>query len=165
MNKTLDDEQLKALNLILKGENIHICGAAGTGKSYLISYIVEELEKKKLKVSITATTGVAANNLNNYHFKNNATTLHWWMGCGICKQTAEKEANNIRSLHNWISTNVLIIDEISMLDPELFEKIDKIARIVRKNPFPFGGIQMILCGDWFQLEPVRKKNEIQEKYK
>ncbi len=96
-----------------------------------------------------------------------ATTLHWWMGTGLCEESAQVEADKLKAMkaeNRWKETDVLFIDEISMLGPELFEKIEKIARIIRKNPAPFGGIQVVLCGDWFQLEPVRDEYKIDDKY-
>jgi len=163
----LDKDQWKAFDLIMNAKNVHICGPAGSGKSLLLTYVVKALRVLKLKVAITATTGIAANNLNSSGMETSATTLHWWMGTGGNCGTPEKEAENLKmykSDFRWKDTDVLIIDEVSMLSPELFEKIEKIARIIRCNPAPFGGIQVILCGDWFQLEPVREK-KISEKYR
>lgn len=160
----LNAKQLKAFNLIVfEKQNVHIAGAAGTGKSHLLSYTVRALKRLGRKVAITATTGVAADNLNHSSMatEETACTINSWMGCGWCTDTAEKEAFTVKhypkTWDRWKNTDVLIIDEISMMHPKFFVKIDHIARILRSQPdLPFGGLQMVLCGDWFQLEPVDK---------
>jgi ATP-dependent DNA helicase PIF1 len=98
-----------------------------------------------------------------------AKTLHSWAGIGLGKKTVEEIVNKIRykpgSLKNWRNTDLLIIDEISMMTGDLFDKLNKIAKIIRKNKKPFGGIQIVLCGDFCQLPPVITNNkEIKNKF-
>lgn len=165
----LNQEQRKAFDLIIKGENVHICGAAGTGKSHLLTIVYGSLRHLKLNVAVTAPTGVAANNLNESckGIDMKATTIHSWIGAGLFDGSFQENLQKIKSARaeeRWKSVDVLIIDEISMVSPKLFDDMDLIARTLRGNSKPFGGIQMVLCGDWFQLEPVRDNRRIDEKY-
>jgi ATP-dependent DNA helicase PIF1 len=159
MNSSLNAEQQKAFDLILSGENIALCGAAGTGKSVLLLKIITALTVLKLKVAVTAPTGVAANILNTSEIS--ATTLHYWAGCGLFDKSVDSVLKYVQArqdaLKRWLTTDVLVIDEISMVSPELLEKLEQLARRIRSNPKPFGGIQLVCCGDWFQLPPVKKK--------
>lgn len=145
----------------MKGRNVHVCGAAGTGKSLLIKYVVKALRAVGKQVAVTALTGVAANNLNvsSEDFSMNATTLHCWMGAGLCNRSLADDVRKIRSNPaegRWKNTDVLILDEISMVPPDLFTKIEKMARDLRGSDLPCGGLQLVFCGDWFQLEPIRR---------
>lgn len=152
----LTEEQRKALDEVLKGNNVCVCGSAGTGKSYLIRVLVKILRGVGKRVRITASTGIAASNLNL-----GATTLHSFVGSGLCKESAEREAVKIASNDNtkkqWKYTEVLIIDEISMVRPDFWDKICYIAKVVREQVVPFGGMQVIVFGDWAQLPPVVSK--------
>lgn len=139
----------------MRGDNIFLTGPAGAGKTYLIRHIMEWAQSEKKKASVTALTGCAALLLG---FR--AKTLHSWAGIGLGRESADVLAASIAKSSNpkqrWRSTQILIIDEISMLTTELFEKLDAIGRLVRKKDLPWGGIQLILCGDYFQLPPVVK---------
>jgi hypothetical protein len=142
----LNAEQWQAYNKILNGESVHICGAAGTGKSLLLMHVVRALRKLNLAVALTASTGVAANNLNQGNGEISATTLHWWMG-SICEESISEEVHRIsrgRAKTRWMHTDVLIIDEISMISPILLDKVDGIARGLRESDVPFGGLQVLL---------------------
>ena len=149
----LSESQNIAVNNILEGKNVFITGSAGTGKSYLLNYLRDKVDGMYL----TATTGIAAVNIGGI-------TLHSWAGLGIEDIPVEKIAQNILSLKGTntrkrlLKTKVLAVDEISMLSMETFEKVDKLLRIVRGNDAPFGGIQLILFGDFFQLPPVNSDN-------
>ena len=145
------EEQQAVINAVKRGESVFFTGCAGTGKSYVLKAIIEILPPSKL--AITAPTGIAAVNIGG-------TTLHSWSGIGQGNETKEKLSHIVRAkqsaLSNWRSCQTLIIDEISMLDCELFEKLEFIARSIRSNQQPFGGIQIVLCGDFLQLPPVNK---------
>ena len=149
----LSESQNIAVNNILEGKNVFITGSAGTGKSYLLSYLKDKIDNMYL----TATTGIAAVNIGGI-------TLHHWAGLGIEDIPVEKIAQNILSIKGTntkkrlLKTKVLAVDEISMLSMETFEKVDKLLRIVRGNDTPFGGIQLVLFGDFFQLPPVNSDN-------
>ena len=148
----MNKEQEAFLKLAYEGHNIFLTGAGGTGKSYIIHHLVEEYIKRGVKYGLTAMTGCAALLLGN------ARTLHSWACVGLGKDSIDKLVvsitNSKKSRQRWISAEVLIIDEVSMMDVDFFEKLDAIGRIIRKKDKPFGGLQVIFVGDFFQLPPV-----------
>ena len=155
----LNKLQLEALELAIQGKSLFITGPGGVGKSYLIQTIVQELTKFGDRVAVTALTGCAALLLGK-----DAKTIHSWAGIGLGKESASKLASSIRRYNykvtrRWLLTRTLIIDEVSMLTPELLEKLNELAQIMRKNTKPFGGIQVILVGDFFQLPPIYRDSE------
>jgi ATP-dependent DNA helicase PIF1 len=154
--------QQAALEAALSGRSIFITGSAGTGKSYLLRHIYNSLTKEKKKVHVTALTGCAAYLLSE-SIGIKVNTIYSWAGIGYGKDTAQNYINHIMGKHplrqRWRSTETLIIDEISMMSAELFDKIEEIAVGVRgrdNKSKPFGGIQVICVGDFFQLPPVVK---------
>ncbi|KTW27996.1 hypothetical protein T552_01860 [Pneumocystis carinii B80] len=158
----LSEEQKTVLKIIVEErESIFFTGSAGTGKSVLLREIIASLRKKYAKepdrVAITASTGLAACNIGG-------VTLHSYAGIGLGRDSWEDLCKKIRKnkkcLSRWLRTKVLIIDEISMVDAELFDKLENIARKIRNNENPFGGIQMIVTGDFFQLPPVPDQGKI-----
>ncbi|XP_069795057.1 ATP-dependent DNA helicase PIF1 [Narcine bancroftii] len=156
MGRTLSKEQAHVLTMILKGKNIFFTGSAGTGKSFLLKRIVGALPPKSTYT--TASTGVAACHIGG-------TTLHAFAGIGSGKaplQQCVELAQRSGVLSHWLNCRHLIIDEISMIEGEFFDKLEAVARIVRKCNQPFGGIQLIVCGDFLQLPPVARAKE---KYK
>jgi len=155
----LSSEQIKCLKYILKGYNVMICGSAGTGKSYLLQYAISCLKKKNLNVFVTASTGIAARNLGI-----GTSTLHYFVGAGLCNKTLHENLKllSLKVIKRWKETQVLIIDEISMISPQFFETVEAMARHIRKCDLPFGGLQIICCGDWAQLAPVINNKIIQQ---
>jgi ATP-dependent DNA helicase PIF1 len=151
----LNSEQAAAFAAVQTGQNLFLTGPAGSGKSFLIRQIVEWCASMKKTLSVTALTGCAALLLGN-----KAKTLHSWAGIGLGRGNADALVTAInKSPHakrRWKRTEMLIVDEISMMTPELFEKLDAIGKRIRNNVKPWGGIQIILCGDFFQLPPVVK---------
>ncbi|GAM21820.1 hypothetical protein SAMD00019534_049950 [Acytostelium subglobosum LB1] len=151
--ETLTPEQERVVNLIVDGKkNVFFTGSAGTGKSFVLKHIVARLREKHEKaVYVTAATGIAAVNIGG-------VTLHSFagikMGHGTPEQLVSKILKSRIYTKRWTEAKVLVIDEISMVDAELFEKLDVIARTLKVNDKPFGGIQLVLCGDFFQLPPV-----------
>lgn len=148
----MNQEQTAALQAVKDGKNIFLTGAGGTGKSYTINAIVAWAKEADILVAVTAMTGCAALLLNG-------RTLHSWAGIGLgCDSPSELALSiekNTRARSNWVSTSILIIDEISMITPELLEKLDLIARRLRKEPEKaFGGLRLVLSGDFCQLPPV-----------
>ncbi len=149
---TLSDEQQRALDLIHDGQNTLITGPGGTGKSFLLERIVEDLETLDRKFGVTGSTGVAAVNVGG-------VTLHSWAGIGIGDSPPSALVSNIRNnvpaFNRIKTTEILLIDEISMISGELLHKLDIVFKTIRENPdVPFGGIQMIFVGDFLQLPPV-----------
>lgn len=136
-----------------KRENLFITGCGGVGKSYVIATIREQLTTKGLCVAVTATTGISACPLLG-------CTLHHWMGLGLAKDDFLFLLSRARKVYNrgrWLKTDVLIIDEISMMNPRMLDLLDQIARIIRnRKSLPFGGMQVILVGDFGQLPPIYK---------
>lgn len=144
----LTERQQTVIDAVRRGMSVCYTGCAGTGKSYLLRAIVDVLPKKTTWV--TAMTGVAAMNIGG-------RTLHSRTGMGLANQPAETIVRKMRQRVRdaWVhACTTIIIDEISMMSRELFEKIDDVARRVRKNDGPFGGVQLVLCGDFYQLPPV-----------
>ncbi|PIK44881.1 PIF1 5'-to-3' DNA helicase [Apostichopus japonicus] len=149
----LSKEQKCVLNAVLSGKNVFFTGSAGTGKSFLMKKIIGALPPDS--TFATASTGVAACHIGG-------TTLHQFAGIGTgsqpLKQCIELASRQARK-KTWRKCKHLIVDEISMVDGEFFTKLETVARIVRNNQEPFGGIQVILCGDFLQLPPVVKTGE------
>lgn len=161
----LNGEQYQVLIQAMLGKSLGLFGIAGSGKTKTLKHVIKHLKNRDICVYITASTGTSAQNLGL-----EATTLHKFMGVGLCEKPASVEAKMIlqnAKLHDqWCETEVLIIDEISMIEPELFDKLNDIAQRVRGNKLPFGGIQLIVCGDFAQLEPVIvDRNKLSKKYK
>ncbi|AKM82719.1 TPA: AAA family ATPase [Candidatus Berkelbacteria bacterium] len=146
--------QTQALKILKSGANVFLTGEPGSGKTYLINQYVEYLNSHGIKTAITASTGIAATHIGGM-------TIHSWSGIGIKSRLNIGELHKIAS-NSYVSkrikpAKVLIIDEISMLPPETLQTIDQICREVKKNSMPFGGIQVVLVGDFFQLPPVTKR--------
>ena len=142
----MNERQQYALSLAEKGRNIFVTGGAGTGKTYFIKNLVLALRRQGKQVGVTSMT---ANSALLIHGK----TLHSYLGIGISRDTQDMmtKVRKYRKVKTWLSTDVLVIDEVSMLSKELFESIDYIAKELIQNPRPFGGIQVVLCGDFCQL--------------
>lgn len=157
---SLSEAQYKVLERLMKRENTFFTGAAGTGKSYCINVLESVLRKldKLNVVARTAPTGVAACNISGM-------TIHSWAGVGLGLDSVENMAKKIQGRgmdavrQRWKNTEILVIDEISMLGADLFEKISEVGKLVRGDPRPFGGIQVVMCGDFFQLPPVAQRGD------
>ena len=152
----LSDEQKSVLQLVAeRHKSVFFTGSAGTGKSVLLREIITKMRDKHKRdsnaVAVTASTGLAACNIGG-------VTLHSFAGFGLGKEAAPELVRKIRknqkSKNRWLQTKILIIDEVSMVDGELFDKLEEIARMIRNNGRPFGGIQLVITGDFFQLPPV-----------
>jgi ATP-dependent DNA helicase PIF1 len=159
MSIQLSNEQHESYNKFIQGKNIFITGPGGSGKSELIKKIYLDSKRQKRKIQVCALTGRAALLLNC-----EARTLHSWAGIGLGKGSIEplikKICANKRSLKNWKTTSILVVDEVSMLSYKLFNTLDKIGKFIRgANHLPFGGIQLIFTGDFFQLPPVGDRDD------
>jgi ATP-dependent DNA helicase PIF1 len=148
------DEQVVGMDLFSKGKNIFLTGPGGTGKSLLIQKMVEYAKNTKKSCTVCALTGCAAVLLDC-----KATTVHAWSGVGTMNGLDEDVIRRVTkkqtSKDNW-KTDILIVDEVSMMSKRMFELLNKIGQLIRKNKNPFGGIQVIFVGDFFQLPPIEK---------
>ncbi len=156
---SLTKEQQTVVDYVVKKKmNVFYTGSAGTGKSVILRTIIDKLSSMygKESIAITASTGLAANTIGG-------STLHKWSSCGIGNKSVDHLVRQIRRYHDqyaiWRHTKVLIIDEISMLDGHYLDKLEAVAKQLRNNDRPFGGIQLVLTGDFFQLPPVSKKDD------
>lgn len=151
MTEALSVDQLHVLELIANNVNVFLTGGGGVGKSHVIRLAVKQQTEQGQNVSVCASTGVAADHIGG-------TTLHAFLGLGLAGDPlpdlvrAAKKNNKIKQ--RWAKLDFLVIDEISMLDPCFFEKVDHVARALRQCDKPFGGVQLLLSGDFFQLPPV-----------
>ena len=147
------DQEL-ALAILLSGRSALLTGAAGTGKTHLLNTFIAQARKRGKKVSVTATTGLAATHLGG-------NTIHSWSGIGVNDHLPNNFFERLSKTRRDVisKTDVLIIDEISMLHDFRLDMIDKVLRTVRENDQPFGGIQLVMSGDFFQLPPVNRPNE------
>lgn len=147
---TLRSEQQKAYSLFTQKKNVFVTGPGGTGKTTMIKLYVK-MYKNNRNISVTSTTGASALLIGG-------TTLHSFLGIGLGKQSVDNMIQKIRMWswlkQRWCSLDCLIIDEVSMLEPDLFDKLEQVARVIRQNDEPFGGIQIILSGDFCQLPCV-----------
>jgi ATP-dependent DNA helicase PIF1 len=152
----LNQEQTEALQSVVDGKNTFITGPAGTGKSHLINHIKKNLITLKKTFSCLAPTGVAAINVNG-------ETIHRFLGMRpnvvsisdyvkFCK-------NKMQNGQKWRRMNVMLIDEISMVHPDFFELVSDVAKYHRRNNHPFGGVQVVLIGDFYQLSPISKNSD------
>jgi ATP-dependent exoDNAse (exonuclease V) alpha subunit len=152
-SEKLSEKQQQAFDLINKGENILMTAPAGYGKSFVIEKVASKYSS--FKIGITSTTGTSAILIGG-------STLHSFLGIGLGTADVSQLYLNIKKNsymnRRWKELDILIIDEVSMLSPVLFDKIEHLARVIRKNENPFGGIQLILSADFFQLPVVGDSN-------
>ncbi len=161
----LNIKQREAFAAILSGANTFVTGPGGTGKTYLIQALMTALAPT-LKVAITALTGCAALLLGTHPRGKSvvrAKTLHSWAGIGLGKEPVaelvKRVKKNRHGATNWTKTDILIVDEVSMMTAELLEKLDMIGQHMRGNGRPFGGMQVVFLGDFYQLPPVVRSSE------
>jgi ATP-dependent DNA helicase PIF1 len=156
LESQLTAEQHAIAMRVLSGASIFLTGPAGSGKSFLFRFIRQELEKKfkqygERALAVTAPTGIAAINVNGQ-------TIHSWAGVGLGKGDVEKLYSNIKKsgkvTSRWKSCQTLLIDEVSMLSLDLFQKLSILGARIRNVGTPFGGIQIVCCGDFYQLPPI-----------
>ncbi|MFH1598290.1 MAG: AAA family ATPase [Patescibacteria group bacterium] len=149
-------KQSQAEEILKTGQNVLLTGPAGCGKTFLLNKYIAWLKKKKIRVAVTASTGIASTHLNG-------RTIHSWSKIGIADSMTDSELkktiSDARLLQRVRATHSLIIDEISMLNANRLDLINRICQAIRQDLRPFGGMQLILCGDFFQLPPVSRGEE------
>jgi ATP-dependent DNA helicase PIF1 len=152
---TMNAKQQLAFNAVVKGQSILLTGSAGTGKSFVMTQVIKWAKENDKKIGITASTGLSA-------YLIRGRTIHSFLGIGLGKKSPEMMAQFVMSknkplMKRLIALDILIIDEISMIDAELLDKISSYLSIIRKNVIPFGGVQLVLSGDFAQLPPISRK--------
>jgi ATP-dependent DNA helicase PIF1 len=154
----LSIEQKYAYRKFVKGENLFITGPGGTGKTHLIKHLLEFSTSIKKDIPVCAMTGCAAVLLEC-----NARTLHSWSGIKLAKGESSAVVTSVlrnkHTVRRWQKAKGLILDEVSMLSKKIFEIIEKLARVIKKDSRPFGGMQLVFTGDFFQLPPVGTSGE------
>ncbi len=149
--------QSSALDILKTGQNVFLTGSAGSGKTYTLNQYIDYLRARRVPVAVTASTGIAATHMSG-------TTIHSWSGIGIRDELSDRDLSNL-SRKQFLAdrlkdTAVLIIDEISMLHAKQLNLVSQVLKHVRKNDTAFGGIQIVVAGDFFQLPPIGSKGEI-----
>ncbi|NMM93695.1 PIF1 family DEAD/DEAH box helicase [Bifidobacterium oedipodis] len=142
-------KQSEALAIANAGANVFLTGAPGAGKTYTLNAFIAHARAAGANVAVTASTGIAATHINGQ-------TIHSWSGVGVATALTPSLMTTIKSRRKRkiAATDILVIDEISMMHAWLFDMVDQVCREVRRDPRPFGGIQVVLSGDFFQLPPV-----------
>ena len=147
-------KQITALNILKSGQNVFITGSAGTGKTYLLNQYIQYLKERQIYPTIVAPTGIAASHLKGQ-------TIHSFFALGIRDTVVDNGYVDFLLDKSYLKSRfsklkVLIIDEVSMVSPEIFSSMDKVLRAFKNNPEPFGGVQVVISGDFFQLPPVSR---------
>ena len=141
--------QTDALRILDAGASVFLTGAPGAGKTYVLNEFIKQARARGASVAVTASTGIAATHLNGQ-------TIHSWSGVGVAEAMTDSLLKQIKTRRGKRirATDILVIDEISMMHAWLFDMVDQACRAVRRNPEPFGGLQVVMSGDLFQLPPV-----------
>lgn len=149
-------DQAKALSILKSGRNVFLTGSAGAGKTYVLNQYINYLRDRNVSIAVTASTGIAATHMNGM-------TIHAWSGIGIKDTITEKDLNNMKTkkylTKNLQKVKVLVIDEVSMLHKNQLQMVNDILKFFQDPFSPFGGIQVIFSGDFFQLPPVGRYGE------
>ncbi len=135
------------------GASIFLTGAPGAGKTYVLNQFVRRAERAGKRVAVTASTGIAASHIGG-------TTIHSWSGLGILDQLTRDDLKRLggsdRLVKRYNAADILVIDEVSMLHGTRLDMVNELAKVLRGNEAPFGGLQVILVGDLFQLPPISR---------
>lgn len=153
--EALSAEQRRFVELVVDRQSVLLTGSAGCGKTAVVNFLCQRLDEQDVVYAKTATTGNAASHIAG-------RTIYDWMGFGLAQAPIEelvKRAQKKNACDKWLDIEVLIIDEVSMLDPRILEVLDAVFRALRRDARPFGGVCLVLCGDFLQLPPVKKKNQ------
>lgn len=149
--------QKEALKVLKMGKNVFLTGPAGSGKTYVLNKYIQFLKEHGVEVAVTASTGIAATHLKGM-------TIHSWSGIGIKDTLTDYDLDALEEREylwrRFDKTKVLIIDEISMLSSSTLNCVDRVCKLFKRNDEPFGGMQIIFSGDFFQLSPIEKKQSL-----
>ena len=145
--------QAEALDILKMGKNVFLTGPAGSGKTHVVNAYVHYLKSHAVDVAVTASTGIAATHIGGQ-------TIHSWSGLGIRDMLSDRDIDDMMQKQylykRFEKTKVLVVDEVSMLHHFRLDLVEWICRQMKHNDKPFGGMQVILCGDFFQLPPVTR---------
>ena len=145
--------QAQALVIMKTGVNVYLTGSAGSGKTHTLRQYIEWLNEHDIPVAITASTGIAATHMNGQ-------TIHGWAGIGIREFLTDADMDALEQkqylFKRFEKARVLIIDEVSMLHAHRLDMVERVCRRFRRSDLPFGGLQVILSGDFFQLPPITR---------
>ena len=149
-------QQSEALSILKTGANVFLTGAPGAGKTYVLNEFIEWARARGASVAVTASKGIAATHVTGQ-------TIHSWSGVGVAKILTDDLLKRIRSRRGRRirSVDILVVDEVSMMQAWLFDMVDEVCRAVRHSPDPFGGLQVVLSGDFFQLPPVSRSKNVE----
>ncbi|MBW3087985.1 AAA family ATPase [Bifidobacterium sp. 82T24] len=144
-------QQTEALAMLDAGANVFLTGAPGAGKTYVLNEFIRAARRAGKSVAVTASTGIAATHVNGQ-------TIHSWSGVGVATvlEPATLKRITTRRRKAIAATDVLVIDEVSMMHAWLFDMVDEVCRVLRRDDRPFGGLQVVISGDFFQLPPVSR---------
>lgn len=149
-------QQSDALKILKTGANVFLTGAPGAGKTYVLNQYIEYLKEHDINPAVTASTGIAATHIGG-------VTIHSWSGVGVKQNLTDWDVDEIESKKylwsRYEKTKVLIIDEISMLSADILNSVNKVCKAFKRNNLPFGGMQVVLVGDFFQLPPITDKGQ------
>lgn len=149
--------QEEALDILKTGGNVFLTGEPGAGKTYVLNQYIAWLDATKISAAVTASTGIAATHIGGM-------TIHAWSGIGARDTLSQYDLDAIAGREKIVKrvkkASVLIIDEISMLDGRVLDMVDAVCRTVRQSGEAFGGLQVILVGDFFQLPPVVSRGDV-----
>jgi ATP-dependent DNA helicase PIF1 len=149
--------QSQTLEILKTGANVFLTGEPGAGKTYVLNQYIDWLISCDISVAITASTGIAATHIGG-------TTIHSWSGIGardvLDQYALDGIATNEKTVKRVKKANVLVIDEISMLDGRVLDMVETVCRTIKQKGEAFGGMQVILVGDFFQLPPIAGRGEM-----
>lgn len=142
---------------MMSGANVFLTGAPGAGKTYVLHQFIRRAEAAGKRIAVTASTGIAASHIGG-------TTIHSWSGLGIVDYLSEQDLDRLGSVERLVkrynSVDTLVIDEVSMLHGQRLNLVNQVAKVLRASDKAFGGMQVILVGDLFQLPPVSRGSDV-----